>query len=473
MLYSTFMLTWHELAPIDQENIPPESVFFTGLRHHHIANTAYPIHHAVTMQPYRASADMAEQTAIDDWVGCKRMSLYAHIPFCAARCYYCEYVVVPKEEAEAFEDEYFAALLRELELYRQKIQTDNKTLVGFDIGGGTPSYAKSENIGRLVSAVRQSFRVKPGMTISIETTPIIAAREPEKIRAFRKMGIERISMGIQTTQASLSLAMNREFPGLSVFKQAVNNIRQAGFQRFNIDLMYGFPEQALDSWKATLEHTIALGPEYITLYRVRYKGTRIKEQAAEVTLEEVKNLENIAWGQLKKAGYHCSPGKNTYSHIIRDVGTSDYLTERVIRGTPYLGIGLGAQTMSPHTLSYNLGAATKTMGSYLQAIKENRLPIQDIYHLSKDGAIAKMISVSFYFGQIHRRYFQEKFGVTLEQQFPREIDFVLKHKYMSNVGPYLRLTRKGARHYNGIIALFYAGAVKRYLVDLQHSFATK
>jgi oxygen-independent coproporphyrinogen-3 oxidase len=199
---------------------------------------------------------------------------------------------------------------------------------------------------------------------------------------------------------------------------------------------------------------------------MRYKGTRMQDQAALVTREQVNALEAVARDLLLAAGYAGTPGKNTYSRVPGDVGTSDYLTERVVKGTPYLGLGLGAQSLSHHTLAYNLGAASKSLAPYLRAIDAGRLPVQDIYHLPLDVAMAKMIAVSFYFGEIHRDHFAAKFGVRLEDHFPREVDFVLRRGLMESAGPYLRLTPKGAEHFNGVVALFYAGAVKAYLVQL-------
>jgi oxygen-independent coproporphyrinogen-3 oxidase len=471
---------WNTPTLVDRRTFPPEQVFQAGLRHHHIANTAYPIHHTTTMRAYRVAGDEAESLVQSAWEDVDRLGLYVHVPFCKVRCRYCEYCVVDADRdgrgEHGLEDVYFTALLREFELYRERLDTTGKTLIGFDIGGGTPAFVKPEHIRRVVEAARASFHFKPGMAISIETTPIIADREPEKMRAYKAMGIDRISMGVQTTHLKLARALNREYEGLSMLESAVRNIREAGFDRFNIDLMLGFPNQTEVGWGDTVRQMIALGPEYITLYKMRYKGTRMQDQAALVTREQVNALETVARDLLLAAGYAGAPGKNTYSRVLGDgdydarsivVGTSDYLTERVVKGTPYLGLGLGAQSLSHHTLAYNLGAATKTLGPYLRAVDAGWLPIQDIYHLPLDVAMAKMIAVSFYFGEIHLEHFARKFGARLEEHFPREVDFVLRRGLMKIVGPYLRLTSKGAKYFNGVVALFYAGAVKEYLINLQ------
>jgi oxygen-independent coproporphyrinogen-3 oxidase len=227
----------------------------------------------------------------------------------------------------------------------------------------------------------------------------------------------------------------------------------------------------LIGWEATLQHAIDLNPEYITLYRMRYKGTQIAGQAAQVTREQINTLADLAKAKLSAAGYAANEGKNTYSRLAGDPGTSDYLTSRVIDGTPYLGLGLGAQSLSHVTLSYNAGAASKDLTLYQQKVEEGRLPLQDLYHLSREAAIGKMISVAFYFGEINLASFQRKFGVTVEEVFPHEVAFVLQHGLMEYTtapqrAPTLRLTTEGARQVNGVIALFYAPAVKDHLLQL-------
>ena len=84
---------------------------------------------------------------------------------------------------------------------------------------------------------------------------------------------------------------------------------------------------------------------------------------------------------LSAAGYGANPGKNGFSRVPHDPGTSEYLTERVVFSTPYLGIGLGAQTFTNNVLGYNLGAASKRIEKYLQIVQSGQLPIQDLYHL--------------------------------------------------------------------------------------------
>lgn len=458
-------MEWNHPSKADQQHYPPPDIFVAGLRHHHIANTAYPINHNWTMKPYRVRRQDFEAVTAAVWQDITEMSLYIHIPFCQARCNFCEYTVINPADNARSEDGYFELLLRELARYQSLINTRKKILTGFDIGGGTPALAKVEHIAQVVEAARAAFQFQPGMQISIETTPLIAANEPEKIAALWRMGIKRISMGVQVTQLNLAKKLGRQYKGFESLRGAVRNIRAAGFEKFNIDLMYGFAGQSVDDWRDSVEKGIELEADYITLYRMRYKGTGLQAQAAQVSKKVVSEMATAANQLLHEAGYVAPPGKNTYSRLPGDVGTSDYLTNRVVKGMPYLGLGLGAQSLSHHTLAYNRGAGPKSIAPYEQTLQAGQLPIQDLYDMPLAVSMAKMISVSFYFGEINLTHFREKFGVTLESQFPAEVEFVLTEGLMEYRGDCLSLTPTGAKVYNGVIALFYAPAVKLHLLQ--------
>ena len=180
----------------------------------------------------------------------------------------------------------------------------------------------------------------------------------------------------------------------------------------------------------------------------------------------MKSGPSPARNLLTAAGYQANPGKNGFSRVPGDPGTSEYLTERVVRSTPYLGLGLGAQTFTNNLLAYNHGAATKLINHYLHATQVGELPIQDLYHLPLSEAMAKMISVSFYFGEIHLEAFRYRFGMELEERFPDEIAFILDRKLMEYHGQTLRLTPKGAHVFNGVIALFYSNRVREHLLTI-------
>ncbi|MBN2360269.1 MAG: radical SAM protein [Deltaproteobacteria bacterium] len=450
--------------PEPRRDLDPEQIFAAGLRHHAVANTAYPIAHRKTIWHLRR--DRPEHAALikQSFEEAGRICLYLHVPFCERRCAFCEYTVVERHDPDA-EALYFDALEAELASYLALLDATKLELAGLDIGGGTPALVDPKRLGRLLDRVRGAFRLAPGFGISVETTPKVAAERPEHIAALRSLGIERISMGLQMANPRLLRLYGRDLNDVTFNGRAVAAIRRAGFARFNIDVMYGFARQGLDELSATLEHTVALDPEVITLYRMRYKGTRLQRERHDISLERVVEMLESAHGYLNAHGYLAPPGKNGYSRVAGDPGTSVYLTERVVRSTPYLGLGLGAQTFGNNLLGYNLGAASKRLDEYVAAARDGELPLQDLYLLTRDEGMAKMAAVSFYFGAIEGRTFEQRFGVPLAARYPREVAFAIERGLMAWRGDALALTEAGARCFNGVVALFYSDRVKQHLLE--------
>lgn len=451
-------------APADRERLPPERAFAAGLANHHVCNTAYPIAHQRTWRPYRVPRARTDEVAASAWRGVEDLGLYLHVPFCETRCSFCEYTVVPRSrnaEISAHVDD----LLREIALVDERIGLAGRRFHGFDVGGGTPAMLPGDELARLVEAIASRCTFAEGSDWSIETTPGLAAEQPERLAAYRRLGFERISMGLQVIEPDLLRVLNRSAHGVEVHHRAVENLRAAGFERFNVDLMYGFAGQSPESWRATLEHAISLAPEAITLYRMRYKLTRISHQAPSVTLDDVRVLSRLSKRVLREAGYHANPGKTTWSKDPQDVGTSSYLARRVGELMPYLGLGLGAQSFSPTTISYNDGAAGKALEPHRRSLDEGRLPIQDLHDLPEAQLMGKACAVSFYFGEIDHLAFARRFGRPLGEAFAAETAWLEERGFMEWTPRSFRLTEAGCEVVNGVMALFHAPSIQRYLAD--------
>ena len=446
----------------------PQKIFETGLQYHHYANTAYPLT-PTSFKNYRIR-EQSEYVKFlkDDWANTDELSLYVHIPFCKLRCKFCEYVVLENTDLNT-EDIYVSLLLKEIEMYKSFLK--DKKIIGYDIGGGTPSKLSIENIQKITTALQTSFNFDKNVVYSFETTPIIAANEPEKIEKVFKIGYERISMGIQTISEKLLNDLGREGT-TQIYERAVENVRKAGYSKLNIDLMYGFLYQNEEDFENTLKYAIALKPEYITLYRNRYKGTKLETEAEGVSLFKIISQYRFAYNILTKNGYLANVGKNTFSRVKDDYGTSDYLTNRVIEGIPYVGLGLGAQSLGVNYLAYNEGAANKKLSKYKKKIENNQIPIQDIYKLDIQESIAKMVSVAFYFGFIDLEAFKKRFNISFTEHFKDEINFVLSEGLMEFKDNRIYLTNRGSDYINGIIPLFYSKQSKKELIKLYEKSKT-
>ncbi len=427
-------------------------IFDRGIKFHHYCNTAYPLRPNSLAQYEVHTPDEIREVVKKNIESQQELCLYVHIPFCQSRCKFCEYVVLDKPR-EDDPDKYVDYLLKEIELYKQMIK--DKPISGYDLGGGTPSYLSVENLAKITDAIKR-FNLQKDIYMSIETTPVIAANNIEKIKAIRDMGYNRISMGFQTVSAKLLESLGREGSEF-IYEKAVDNIRKAGFDRLNIDLMYGFLNQSDEDFANTIKYTIALNPEFITLYRNRYKGTKLEAESQGVTLYKVNRQYDIAYRLLKEAGYIANNGKNTFSRIPGDMGTSSYLTKRVIDATSYVGFGLGAQSFVGNYLAYNLGCADHKLEKYFAALDAGILPINDIADMPVQEVRAKAISVMFYFGFISMSAYYRRFGEDFRTVYKEQIEFLENNYLMHFVDEdTFMLTDYGAAHLYGIIPLFYS-----------------
>lgn len=439
-----------------------KQIFEKGLLYHHYANTAYPLTPG-SFKDYRLEPTIDVKGFLkSEWDKADVLSLYIHIPFCQVRCKFCEYTVLENTDEEC-ESNYVDLLLKEISMYSDIIK--DKEIVGYDIGGGTPSKLSIANLKKVTESLTKSFNFNKNSVFSIETTPVIAASELQKLIDIYNMGYERISMGIQTVSERLLNELGRE-GSTQIYERAVNNIRKAGFKQFNIDLMYGFLYQDDSDFEHTLRYAIALKPDYITLYRNRYKGTKLENEAGGVSLYKIINQYRLAYKILTENKYEANVGKNTFSRIKDDYGTSDYLTKRVIEGIPYLGMGLGAQTFGMDYMTYNDGAASKQLSRYREKLEKGEFPIQDIYSLPLEESISKMVSVAFYFGFVDFDYFKKRFDLSFLDYFKDEVAFVIDQKLMEIRGNRIYLTDRGSDYINGIIPLFYSKRSKLELLDL-------
>ena len=440
----------------------PQKVFETGLLYHHYANTAYPLTPGSFREYRLADSKAIERKLQTNWEKTPQMSLYVHVPFCQSRCRFCEYTVLD-ETCDEIENRYTEHLLREIEMYSAILR--DKPVLGLDIGGGTPLKLSIENLTKVRDALFSSFNIVDSVECSIETTPLIAAQQPEKVQVAFDLGFRRISMGIQTVSSQLLEELGRAGTA-SLYEQAVKNIRECGFERFNVDLMYGFLHQSDLDLQNTVQYAMELEPEFITLYRNRYKGTKIESESGGVSLYQAMRQYRLAYRTLVERGFLANVGKNTFSRLAGNYGTSDYLTKRVIEGMPYVGMGLGAQSFGLDYLSYNEGAATKKTDRYFQALEEKRFPIQDFYPLPLTETIAKMVSVSFYFGFVDYMAFEKRFGIKFTEYFDEETKFVKERGLMEEIDGRLILTPRGADFVNGVIPLFYSRRSQDELVRL-------
>ena len=229
------------------------------------------------------------------------LGLYLHIPFCKAKCIYCDFYSLPHSEEKM--DAYTATLQRDL--MRWADQAKGHTIDTIYFGGGTPSYLGADRLCRILETVFAHYRVDKNAEITTEANPD-SAREVSALRQLREAGFNRISLGMQSASDDELRLIGRVHTHKETV-EAVRAARAAGFDNVSLDLIYGLPEQTVARWRENLQAAIALEPEHLSCYGLKIEeGTPLdrKKNALRIPDDDEQAEEYLATVELlEKAGY--------------------------------------------------------------------------------------------------------------------------------------------------------------------------
>lgn len=264
----------------------------------------------------------------------EEVSIYIHIPFCIRKCFYCDFLSGPCDENT--QKRYVEALLREIELSHSVCKV--KTVF---LGGGTPSVVAPHFIRDIMSKLRECFVVDEDCEITMEINPGTVTQE--KMREYKRAGINRLSIGLQSA-IDAELRRIGRIHTFGDFCETYRMARETGFSNINIDLISALPEQNLEDWKETLEKVVFLNPEHISAYGlIIEEGTPFylkKETLGLPSEEEEQEISKCTIDFLQKNGY----GRYEVSNYAKEGYESRHNITYWIRGN-YLGFGIGAASM--------------------------------------------------------------------------------------------------------------------------------
>ena len=235
----------------------------------------------------------------------KELGIYIHIPFCKQKCYYCDFVSFP--DKINLQEKYIEALIKELKSYNLE-EYDVTTIY---IGGGTPSYISSDLIKKVLENLKGKIKNNKtkweDIEITIEVNP--GTVNKEKLEEYKKQGINRLSIGLQTTNDILLKKIGR-IHTYKEFLDTYNLARNIGFENINVDLIIGLPEETISDVKKDLENIIKINPEHISVYSlIVEEGTKIENLLNEnkITLPDEESERRMYWfvkNTLELNGYN-------------------------------------------------------------------------------------------------------------------------------------------------------------------------
>ena len=398
---------------------------------------------------------------VREWLSdADELALYLHVPFCEAKCHYCNFAVDVSAD-QRIHREYVDALLRELDSHADWLK--GRRVTGIDIGGGTPTRLAAAELRRLTSAVLPYLSdTENPLAFSVETTPSIAADHPEKLSALRDGGVKRVSLGVQSFNANTLTSVNRRRQ-IDQAGRALLNLRAAGFERLNVDVIFGLPGQTLEEWKSDLEQVVALTPDSITTYDCLYRGRGrpIGDRNRELPSPELYGaMYDFGYEALTSAGWHAPYGSTNFSRHRSETGTSAYFESRLLDGGPFLGLGNYATSLRENYWSFN----AEKVPDYIGRIRAGEDATEYCYVLPAEEGQAKYMLWSLNYGFVDERRFARRFGMDLSEGYRSELDHAEAAGWLEyNNGRWqLRPGKFGRMH--AIRSLFYPAIARRWMM---------
>lgn len=271
--------------------------------------------------------------------------LYIHIPYCKSKCTYCDFYSTPQVETM---EQYVHSLLCEAKLRQEEIPHQFTTLY---LGGGTPSVMPLELMSQLINGLKSTFDLSHVEEFTIEANPDDVTQE--YIAALMQLGVNRVSMGVQSFNDNELQAINRRHSAQQAI-DAVHDIKEAGITNVSIDIIYGLPGQTLNSWKHNVKQAIDLDVQHISAYNLSYEpGTRLwvmreRRKVQEVSDEDCIAMHNTLVEMLIDADFEHYEISNFARPGYRSRHNSSYWNF-----TPYLGLGAAAHSFDGTTRRYN------------------------------------------------------------------------------------------------------------------------
>ena len=281
----------------------------------------------------------------------KPLSLYIHIPFCIAKCGYCDFnsyaLDTLLEKGHASEDwapRYADALMEEIKNRVEGFSLEGRKVATIFFGGGTPSLFPAEETKRVLDLVTASFDLSPDCEITLEANP--GAAEAERFAALREAGVNRISIGVQTFDDTALKRLDRVHTGDDA-QRAFQSAREAGFSNVSLDLMFGIPYQTISMAVRDIECAIGLGPEHLSAYELTIEpGTAFHARQARGELgglpdeETALRMWELRDSALAAAGFE----RYEISNFAKPGFACRHNLNYWRRGN-YLGLGAGAHSL--------------------------------------------------------------------------------------------------------------------------------
>ncbi len=373
-------------------------------------------------------------------------SVYVGIPFCKTICTYCDFNVYAHFGKLC--EGYVEALAIEIETVARDIRPPRRAR-SLGLGGGTPSILSTPLLGRVLESVYSRFELEPGSEVTLEANP--GTVDLEKLRTLRALGVNRLSLGVQSFDDHRLKALNRNHNSAQS-KEAYELARRAGFDNINLDLIFGLPGQELDDWARTLDRALAWQPEHLSLYALQVEqGTALERQIAKGRLPSpdpdlAADMFCMAEERLAAAGFEHYEISNYARPGYRSRHNLTYWLN-----LPYLGFGAGAH-------SYYRGVRYSNVlkpGDYIARLKRGETVVAVREEIGRELEIGETLMLGLRLEEgIAFEDFQARFGKDIRDLHAATIAQLQEWGLLQVGAGRMRLTGRGRLVSNQVLWRF-------------------
>ena len=380
------------------------------------------------------------------------LGLYLHIPFCRKRCKFCYFRVYTDKNSSEIEI-YLDALGREVEIYSNLPAIKGRPLAFVYFGGGTPSYISAKHLKALVARLKRAIPWESADEIAFECEP--GTLTQTKLEAIRKIGVTRLSLGVENLNDEILAENGRAHLSQEVFR-VMPWIEALDFNQVNIDLIAGMVGETWENWRETVKQTIDLNPDSITVYQMElpFNATYSQDILGGTALpvanwKTKREWHNYTFEQFELAGYVNS---SAYTMVKKDKPGAFVYRNAVWQGSDMMGTGV-ASFSHINGLHYQNATGWK---DYIGSLEAGRLPLSRAFSTTPSERLTREMILQLKLGRIERAYFRDKFNADILEEFGATYKKLQDEGMMTFDKDAVELTRKGLLQVDGLLPEFYA-----------------
>jgi oxygen-independent coproporphyrinogen-3 oxidase len=383
------------------------------------------------------------------------LGMYLHIPFCRKRCHFCYFRVYTDKNAQEVQH-YLDVLAREWELAASQPAIAGRPLNFVYFGGGTPSFLSTRQLASLVERLTKTTPWDRAEEVTFECEP--GTLTEAKLKVIRELGVTRLSLGVENLSDEILTLNGRAHRSPEVFR-AYEYARSLGFPQINVDLIAGMLGETDENWHDTVERTVALSPDSVTIYQMELpfnttisgnliKGTDRFEQRV-ASWGAKRRWVREAFEAFEAAGYTV---KSAYTAVKDSARTQFVYRDRLWAGADMIGLGVASFGHVNGVHMQNLD----TWETYSAAVEAGTLPLARAYRPTGEERFIREFILQLKLGAIRPSYFHQKYGVNVLERFRDELDSLAAEGALDTASDeVVRLTREGLLRVDALLQRFF------------------